>query len=674
MTWRRALLALIGLAVVGAVIVAAQGRCWSTWIRYGVDVQTCPAGRMRAQVHFRVSNLRRGSPGRVMIRPFALYTVGWSRGASTTPIHRGAATLTLYTKTSTLALTPKDGWSRDGEGTLVGSVTLPADLPDGQHRLTARVETPLGLAEATMPLAVFAPAKVMVMSDRPLYEAGNLVQFRAVVLRSRDQVPLDGRPGEWIVTAPDGTRVLQESAAAGAYGVVAGDFPLDESAETGVWIVEWRSGADSGRRTFRVEPFELPRFTVQASSVRPFYGRRSSPVVRGTVTYASGAPVADAAVEIDWRVSGAWPPPTSWTEGALPTRSVADAQGGFELRLPRVPVDLMGQVRLIGTLAATDSTGDRVYGGVSVLLAQDKIVVTPVTELADGLVEGFNNRLYLRATTASGAVLGGTQLKVTRAWDPADEGQTVTTDVDGVAVVQIDPGPAVTVVEPGLPIRPPRPRPAVERASLSDHLRSAGPALADQLVFDKVPLAACARLAQGRPEVRSLVWASAAGRVDSVISASDDLGQCVQAVLKKVAFGPGRTRLFEVIHRFHYDGPTVDLLFFGPDTPPSRWRARMEQLAITARSCLPAKASGRPVGRLLGWTLDRRGAVDLRAIAEPRVQAKQPSKITDCLIGALKQGAARTLAELGDTAKFEPATGLVRIGVSPAPSLLKRPR
>ncbi|MEO1335929.1 MAG: MG2 domain-containing protein, partial [Myxococcota bacterium] len=571
-------------------------------------------------------------------------------------------------------LTPKDGWSRNRSGALVGSVTLPADLPDGHHRLTARVKTPLGPAETTMPIAVFAPAKVMVMSDRPLYEAGNLVQFRAVVLRARDLVPLDERPGEWIVTAPDGTTVLQEAAPAGAFGVVSGDFPLDESADSGLWTVEWRSGADSGRQTFRVEPFELPRFTVQAQPVRSFYGRREKPVVRGAVTYASGAPVAGASVEIDWRVNGAWPPPTSWMDGALPTRAIADDSGAFALRLPKVPADLMGKVQLVGAVAATDAAGDRVSGAVSVLLAEDKIDMTPVTELADGLVDGFNNRLYLRATTAAGAVLANTQLKVTRAWDPADEGQAVTTDVDGVAVLQIDPGPAVTVVERGLPVRPPRPPPAVERTSLRDHLRDAGPTLADQLTFDKIPLAACARFAVGRPEVRALVWTSAAGKVDEVVAADDDLGECVKSQLRKTTFGRGRTRLFEATHRFQYDGPTLGLDFSGPDSPPHRWRSRMETLSVRARTCLPDSVTSRQVGRLFGWSVDARGKVQLRPIREQRVRARQPSSITNCLMATLQKGDAQTIAQLGGASKLTPATGLIRMTVSLAPSRRVRPR
>ena len=646
----------------------AQSQCWSARLRYGVHLDECPAGRMRPELSFQVRGLRRGSPGRVLVHPRAVFTSGWNRGVERAPIRRGGATLSLVTGSSTVTLTPKDGWSRNRSGSLVGRVTLPADLPDGRHTLIARADTPLGAVESRMTLPVFAPAKILIMTDRPLYEAGNLVRFRAVVLRAKDLSPLDDRPGRWVLRAPDGTVLLEEPSKAGAYGVASGDFPLDPSAETGTWTVEWVSGEDRGSANFAVRPFELPRFVIEAQAGRPHYGPRDAPIVRGAVRYASGAPVVAANVDIEWRVDGRWPAPPKWLKGELPKRAVTDEQGRFELKLPKIPADLMGQATLRGAIAATDAAGDRVSGGVSVLLSKDNIAVSTVTELADGLVEGFNNRLYLRATTAAGRVLSNTTLRVSRAWDPSDEGQDIVTDVDGVAALQIDPGPAVTVVVPGYPVRPPLPPPPVERVSLQDHLRVSGPALADQLTLDRAPLGKCARHLSEDQQVRTVAWVSGAGVVDSVVAGDDALSACVARQLKAVRFGKGRARLFEMRHRFHWNGPTAQLLFDGPDVPPDPWRARMNALAVEARKCLSARVSGRRPGQLLGWSVDAKGRFSLRPLIEPRSGVKQPASVTQCLMRTLIAGQSPTLVELGGEASPTPATGIVRVSVSPAPS------
>jgi hypothetical protein len=161
------------------------------------------------------------------------------------------------------------------------------------------------------------------------------------------------------------------------------------------------------------------------------------PKVKGAVIYSSGAPVANATVDLQWGVDGAWPPPREWMEKTLPKTAKTAANGRFELTLPKIPEDLVGQATVRARIAAIDAAGDRVEGAVAVLLSKDGILVSSVTELADGLVDGFNNRMYVRVTTPDGDVVRNTKITVKRAWQANDNGQTVETDSDGVATMQI---------------------------------------------------------------------------------------------------------------------------------------------------------------------------------------------------------------------------------------------
>ncbi len=664
MTWRRALWGLFILIALGVGWSVAASTCWSARFWYGVHLNECPVGRMQPELLVNAYGLRRGSPGQIYLTPQAVYTYGWSSGYQSTAIHRGDAQVVLQTGSSTIALAPKDGWDRDDDGGLSGAITLPADLPDGRHRLVAEVDTPVGPARATLSVPVFAPARILVMTDRPLYEAGNTVQFRAVVLRAKDQAPLDGRPGDWVLLNPEGVTVYEDSVAAGDYGVVAGDFPLDASAPSGVWTLRWQSGEDFGATTFRVEPFQLPRFTVEATPSEPLYGANDKPVVRGTVRYTSGAPVAEADLELQWRVVGAWPAPPSWTRGGLPKRAKTDARGQFEVKLPTIPTDLRGEVTLFAGVSATDATGDRVTGSAFVRLSEDKIRVSTVTELADGLVEGFNNRLYLRASRPFGGPLPNTSLRVTRAWDPTDKGQVVKTDVDGVAALQIDPGPAVTVVEPGMPVRPPQPPPPVKRVGLVDYLRDRGPALADQSVLDKAQLEPCAVFAVGSQRIRTVVRVASNGTVSGLSSGSSDLEQCAQQALRRLKFPRGRERLFEMSHVFTWSGPVVGVSVEGPDRFPDAFDRRLSELAVRARTCLPRRVRGGRLGQLLAWSVDARGRLQLRTVPEPRRGARQPVELTACILKTLATAEDTTLEQLGVDAPYTPGFGLIRASVT----------
>ena len=50
-----------------------------------------------------------------------------------------------------------------------------------------------------LPLPLYTPARIHILTDRPLYEAGNTVKFRAIALRANDLSPLEERPGTWRV-------------------------------------------------------------------------------------------------------------------------------------------------------------------------------------------------------------------------------------------------------------------------------------------------------------------------------------------------------------------------------------------------------------------------------------------------------------------------------------------
>src|SRR5262249_17596254 len=200
-----------------------------------------------------------------------------------------------------------DAWSAN-YGWTRAKVKLP-EVPDGDYRLHAAFDTGAGHLDVEVAVPLYTPARVHVITDRPLYEPGNTVRFRAVVLNARDLGPLDGRPGRWIVKNPSGEVLLEEKAPAGDWGIAARTFPLDHAAPPGQWHVVWESGDANDDVAFTVEPFTLPRFRVDATADKAFYQPGDKPTIKGAVVYSSGAPVANAGLDITWDIAGDWPPP-----------------------------------------------------------------------------------------------------------------------------------------------------------------------------------------------------------------------------------------------------------------------------------------------------------------------------------------------------------------------------
>ncbi len=612
-------LALAGLAAIAA-LVTSRITCLSALARYGIDVPTCPDGAPRQTAWAAASGLRRGTAGEVRVGALAHFTTGRSDQDLTAGVSGAQCELALVAGGREEPLAPRGGWRSERMGR-VAQVVLP-DVPDGDYVLRARVRTRLGRSSVDLPLPIYAPARVHVLTDRPLYQPGHTVRFRSVALRARDLAPLDGRPGRFMVEDPSGEVLLEEKAPAGDWGVASGSFPLDASAATGTWKVRWVSGDDRGEASFTVEPFTLPRFRVEATSQKAFWQPGEIPVLKGSVVYSSGAPVERARVEVAWSREGAWPPPTSWMETALPRAAPADAQGRFVLELPRVSADLVGQATLVARLTAFDPAGDRAEGVARALLSQDAIVVSAVTELGDGLAEGANNRLFLRVTDAAGEPLPKAELAVQRAWDPSDPGLRAQADEDAVAALQIDPGPPVNAVQPAMPYRPPRRVSPVSLASVHELVGEGEPPLADlRAIDDAAPsLEPCARFVDGVGErLRVGLRADAAGQTRAAAQESDAASACLASALGARRLPPGAERFYALEYSLRpSDLPELELDLNGVGEP-SELADALKRAAKDARACLTAslpEASGFP--RLLAFRVRKDGReVGLEWIADP---------------------------------------------------------
>jgi hypothetical protein len=630
-------------------------------------------GKIRQTAQLRAAGLRRGAEGAVYLTATGHYTRRDADDVETYPVTSfGTTTLTLVDgKGQSQPIKARWSWSGNARK---ATLTIP-DVPDGDYKLHAAYSTALGKGELDLPLPLYAPARIHVITDRPLYEPGNTVRFRAVVLRARDLVPLDGRPGTWVVTDPDGEVLLEERAPAGEFGVVAGSFPLDRAAAIGGWRVAWVSGGARDEVPITVQPFTLPRFRVDVKTAKPFYQAGDRPVIEGAVVYSSGAPVAGAKLDVEWSVLGDWPAPAEWNT-VLPAHAASGKDGAFKLAMPAIPADLQGKATVVARISAVDPGGDRVEAAAQVLLAQDAIAVEAVTELGNGLVQGFNNRMYLRVTTADGRVVTGTSIKVKRAWQGSDPGVTAPLDEDGVASVQLDPGPPVTVVIPAVPWRPaPRP-PVVTRGEVEELIAGEGAPLADQVEMDRwlAALEPCAKWFGDDEEaggVRVGLRVEASGAIRLASAAPSRLAQCAAGVLRTRRLPAGAERMY-----------TVDLAFTDPDLPsldasvesaldtPDGLDASFAELARGARDCLPRTVEG-ALPRALTWRA-RAGAKDVELtgwIEDP--QGEDAREALGCVVGRIGAGGRIRLEEPAET----DAIGLVRFAVSlPATAASQKPQ
>jgi hypothetical protein len=621
----RTRLLVAGLAFVAAIPVAmflkfASNTCVATWMKWDVEIAECPDGETHVLASLSANDLRRGTRGWVTLTANASYVVHGALDVRQTRLPQVDATLELVRGSGDKAtVTPleftgpdddKGKPTKDKPKNGQGWITLPADLADGDYVLRAKVKTKAGDAIVEAPLALYAPAKIHVVTDRPLYEPGHTVKFRAVVLRARDLVPLEQRPGKWIVRDARGVTVLEEKVDAAEYGIVEGELPLDKSSPVGTWHVRYESGGAVDDVGIEVKPFELPRFTVSVEPSKPFYGAKDEPRVNVKVATAAGVPIVTE-LDVEWFVNSqsGWPAPPEWT-AALPKKAKTDKSGRSELTVPRVPADLQGKVSIACRVSARDDTGDQEVGQGTVLLSEDAIDVSLVTELGTfaepGLVEGINNRAYMRATTAAGMPLVGATLTVSRTWDKSDKGVVVTTDEDGVAAMQIDPGPAVNIVIPPMPVRLPPPPPLVERTMLDDTLGDGDVPLGVIAAMDRMngAVGACARFAEDGADAQLALRVEGSGRIARA-SASGPLANCIGDQLTSKALPPGPPRILNVGYSFAPRLASLGADVQGMGELPNVVQSDLDVALMDARDCLGPLTVDAMLPRVFSWEVHR---------------------------------------------------------------------
>lgn len=597
------LLAITLIASIGlAVLYGLSGTCLSARVRWGLRVDTCPAGTPVAHLAMKARRLQPGAPGEITLRVTALYTEGDPTRTEQTPLDAEAITLALSSDDDTWPLAP-DEWVVTGEHH-VASVTLP-ELADGDYTLSARIDTSLGPAEAAAPLAFFSPAFAHVITDRPIYQPGQLIRFRAAIWRQEDRTPLVGRPGRLQVESPSGATLLDESAPSGPFGISASDFPLADGAELGTYTVRYISASTESNTTVTVEPFTVPRRELDVKTPTSWTPVGEAPVITGTVRSAAGGPIADTAVEVTLTGDGSWPLPLDWSD---PHALRTDAAGRFSLTLSAVPEDLHRHTTVAVIASAADPAGGTVSGQTSLVLSTTDITAVIETE-SGGLVADLSNRVYVRVTTPDGRPLPGAEVRVRRAWDPDDPGAVAIADADAVASLQLDPGQPISVVIPPRPRRQAREPTAsgVRRTALIDlyrHDRGAPEAVPELLTIDRwaAALEPCAIFVErGTAHATAAVVVAPSGRVDRVLHAPTVLDTCAAEALRRQRATPGGSRLYRVTWALDaVDGPQLTLsreAVIG--AVPAALDAALERGRLAARPCILDRAANGPMSEVL---------------------------------------------------------------------------
>jgi type II secretory pathway pseudopilin PulG len=291
-------------------------------------------------------------------------------------------------------------FTTDADGTGKPSFRLP-DWPAGRYELRV-VAYPAGGPESLAHTVQLRRSfKLMLSTDKPVYQPGQTILVRSLALRRPDLRPAAGRTAVFSVTDPKGNVILKRTTRTSDFGITAIDCPLAAEILEGTYAIACKIEDTESKTTVAVKKYVLPKFKVVVDVDQPYY--QPGQTIHGKVraNYFFGKAVADAQVTIDAKVNE---PPLVEFHREIGLRTDSKGDASFELAIPALrmgsepePVEW----EVTAQITVTDAAGQKQTENARWIVTTSPLRVDLVAE-AGSLVRGVANRVFVFAHYADG--------------------------------------------------------------------------------------------------------------------------------------------------------------------------------------------------------------------------------------------------------------------------------
>ncbi len=324
----------------------------------------------------------------------------------------------------------------DESGNVNVTFTVPEDV-DEQQTLVVETRSELGRDELEQPVTLARDYRVLLSTDKPLYQPGQVIHLRVLALGSFDLRPAAEQPLEVTIADGKGNTVFRKTLTTSVYGVAATDFQLASEVNSGPYKISATLGSTVSEKTVTVEHYVLPKFKVHLTTDRDFY--RPGDRVAGSidVNYFFGKPVAGGRVVLEGYTFD------FQREVAVTLEGITDAEGHFDFTF-ELPDYLVGTgldeglARFYLEVAVTDQAEHTEVGRHSLPVAQQALIIEAIPE-GGQFRPGVENILYVMVGAPDGAPV---QADVTVTNLNTGEELTAETGAYGLAEVRFTPDDA----------------------------------------------------------------------------------------------------------------------------------------------------------------------------------------------------------------------------------------
>lgn len=305
-------------------------------------------------------------------------------------VPKGGAAQTLYTGKT------------DARGTAPVAFTLPANTArDGN--IVVETSSSAGRDRIEKAIVVQRNYRVLVTTDKPLYQPAQVIHLRALALGALDRVPAKEQDLEFLIEDPKGNKIYRKTIKTSVWGIASADFTLAETVNAGTYKITATVGDTKSEKSVTVKPYVLPKFKVSVETEKNFYlpGERVTGRVRAD--YFFGKPVAKSDVTIKGIVYDIQRAETINLTG----KTDADGAYAFAFTLPNYFASSgLNRDRADFSLevSVNDQANHTEQNSLALPIASAPIIIDAVAE-SGRLVAGVENIVYILTSLPDGSPL-----------------------------------------------------------------------------------------------------------------------------------------------------------------------------------------------------------------------------------------------------------------------------
>ena len=253
-----------------------------------------------------------------------------------------------------------------------------------------------GHESITYPVTVHRSRQVMLSSDKPVYQPGQIIHIRSLALRRPDLQPVAGEEATFTVTDPNGNVIFKNRMKNSEYGIASTDCELATEILEGDYVIGCTIGDTASRLGVEVKKYVLPKFKIGLTLDKPYYAPKDKITATFDAAYFFGKPVAGGTVELNADIAG-----TGMPSQTAKTDDNGKATISFDL-----PTDLRQMadshdVTLRLRTSITDTAGQKQEKTETLIITNSPLKIEAFAENGT-LLAGFANTIYVFTSYADG--------------------------------------------------------------------------------------------------------------------------------------------------------------------------------------------------------------------------------------------------------------------------------